>query len=90
MISVYLSPLSIHSTSGSGVKADLCDRYDCSVQILGIFRSAVCRSPHLITSGDFKQDNHNVHLCSIKQQILYIQSWFYGHELCYTVYFFTT
>lgn len=37
IVSVYLSPLLIHSTSGSGVKADLCDGYDCSVQILGIF-----------------------------------------------------
>lgn len=32
-----LSPLSIHSIAGSGVKADLCEGYDCSVQILAIF-----------------------------------------------------
>lgn len=74
MISADLSPLSSHSTSGSGVKADLCDGYDCSVQILGIFNSAVVpftNESHLETLGKKK---HNAHLCMIKQQILHMHS----------------
>lgn len=84
-ISSDLSPLSIHSVAGSGVKADLCEGYDCSVQILAILFPVkpftVIRS-HLEPLGN--------HSCKLKctfisgQMYFHMQSGYYPfwHKQC--------
>ncbi len=80
-----LSPLSIHSMPGSGVKADLCEGYDCSVQILAIVfpvRPFTAIRSHLVPLGN--------HSCKLKCTFIsrkisfHMQSRYYPfwHRLC--------
>ncbi len=80
-----LSPLSIHSMPGSGVKADLCEGYDCSVQILAIVfpvRPFTAIRSHLVPLG-----NHSCKLkCTFisRKMSFLMQSRYYPfwHRLC--------
>lgn len=71
-ISSDLSPLSMHSRAGSGVKADLCEGYDCSVQILAIlfpFRPFTAIRSHLEPLGN--------HSCELKYTFISKQMYFH-------------